>query len=41
MGLLKDIKDMKNVVAAAPDEPHRIRDWSVPLWHGETPMTEA
>lgn len=26
-------------VAAAPDVAHRIRDWSVPLWHGETAMT--
>lgn len=22
-------------VAAAPDQPHRIRDWTVPLWYGE------
>ena len=30
-------------VAAAPDEPHRIRDWTVPLWYGEamTPMAAA
>lgn len=26
-------------VSAAPDQPHRIRDWTVPLWYGEQPMT--
>ena len=26
-------------VAAAPDVPHRIRDWSVPLWYGDMVLT--
>lgn len=26
-------------VEAAPDVPHRIRDWTVPLWYGEAVVT--